>query len=63
MIEDIMYFNITISSVISIGVIGVILDLIYARYDLGVFNIPIQNSSHFSQDISMMLMNEDGKKV
>ena len=57
LVRDIKYLNLIISSIILLGVLSLILDLIYARYLTAVFNIPIVNHGNYADNFSKMLNN------
>ena len=57
------FFNEVVSAVISVGLFGLLLDLIYAKFSAAVFNIPVANSNIIANDISRILSGKVNSKT
>ena len=57
LVTEIMNLNLIISSILLLGVLSLILDLIYARHLTAVFNIPIVNHVNYADNFSKLLNN------
>ena len=53
--EEFKYFDEVVAVIISIGIFGLILDLIYAKFSTAVFNINVVNSNIIANDFSRIL--------
>ena len=53
--KDFIYFNQVVAVIISFGLSGLVLDLIYAKCTAAVFNIPVVTSDIYANDISRIL--------